>query len=682
MRGKLGGMPVETGEGCTASVDMDVCITILDGTGWAVLLSVPVGLMDVGANGELAVIAGPTTGAAELDRDVDIAVPLVDGVATTPLVTGVATTLLEIGPDTVSVFVLEASVVDVPNAVLPVDPETEVRTPVETEVDAPNTKIEIPETEVEALETVLEDPKTEVKTPVETEVEIPETEIETPETEVEAPETVLEDPETKVTPPIALLLSEVVVAVTVEPVVEPVVVPVVIATDPLPVPVDDPGTPVLVVETDPEANAPEGDAVPDGDTPDGTPVVEVVPLRSDVMTEPLATLVEEDNTPLGVVVIETPTMTGELPLAIIPVELGDADADVKSDATLFARLEMTEFATETKLEISPEGVGSGTTPPVETGVAVTGAVPVEPESVSGPDTDAAVDTGRGVTPSDEAAVAVPDMVTLMPGTGMMPETALDTTLDRPDKIDKSVDTGIDGPSEIDTVDTATDWPVDNDTGDTVTGIGVDPLAPDKGRMPGSTLAAALERSEVTGTRMLEDTVSGTTPPVVTGVAGTSSETVERAAGIGIGSGTTLVSVDAPELGTVSVGELPVPVGKLEIETPSTLLTVTAVPVDNGATDVGVTVDNIEVNTPMSEVTPDTTELRGTGTTGTTSDFVEVDSATDEPVVAGAAGIDVVGLEPEISVPVERGTTVGTVPEGPKRVVLRAANADDRSEPTG
>ena len=64
MRGKLVGMPVETGGGCTASVDMDVCNRILDGMGWAVLLSVPVGLMDVGAEDELSVIVGPTTGIA------------------------------------------------------------------------------------------------------------------------------------------------------------------------------------------------------------------------------------------------------------------------------------------------------------------------------------------------------------------------------------------------------------------------------------------------------------------------------------------------------------------------------------------------------------------------------------------------------------------------------------------
>lgn len=36
MRGKLEGMPVEVDEGCTVWVDIDVCITILDGIGWAV----------------------------------------------------------------------------------------------------------------------------------------------------------------------------------------------------------------------------------------------------------------------------------------------------------------------------------------------------------------------------------------------------------------------------------------------------------------------------------------------------------------------------------------------------------------------------------------------------------------------------------------------------------------------
>ena len=219
--------------------------------------------------------------------------------------------------------------------------------------------------------------------------------------------------------------------------------------------------------------------------------------------------------------------------------------------------------------------------------------------------DAGVVTGRGVTPLDEAAVAVSDMVTLMPGTGRI------------------------------------DWPVDTGTGDTVTVVGADPLAPDKGRMIESTLVAALERSEVTGTRTLEDTVSGTTPPLVTGVAGVFSETVESPAGMGIGSGTTLVSVDALELGTVSVGELPVPIGTLEIETPSPLLTETAVPADTEVTEAGVTVGIVELTTPMSEVTLNTTEARGTGTTVTTSDVVEVDTAADEPVEAATAGIDIV-----------------------------------------
>lgn len=187
----------------------------------------------------------------------------------------------------------------------------------------------------------------------------------------------------------------------------------------------------------------------------------------------------------------------------------------------------------------------------------------------------------------------------------------------------------------------TNWPVDTGTGDTVTVVGADPLAPDKMRMLESTLVAALERSEVTGARTLEGTVSGTTPPLVTGVAGVFSETVESPGGMGIASGITLVSIDALELGTVSVGELPVPIGTLETETAGPLLTETAVADDTEVTEAGVTVDSVELATPMSEVTPDTTGGRGTDTTVTTSDVVKVDTAADEPVEAATAGIDIV-----------------------------------------
>ncbi|KAA6414667.1 MAG: hypothetical protein FRX48_01417 [Lasallia pustulata] len=187
----------------------------------------------------------------------------------------------------------------------------------------------------------------------------------------------------------------------------------------------------------------------------------------------------------------------------------------------------------------------------------------------------------------------------------------------------------------------TNWPVDTGTGDTVTVVGADPLAPDKMRMLESTLVAALERSEVTGARTLEGTVSGTTPPLVTGVAGVFSETVESPGGMGIASGITLVSIDALELGTVSVGELPVPIGTLETETAGPVLTEIAVADDTEVTEAGVTVDSVELATPMSEVTPDTTGARGMDTTVTSSDVVKVDTAADEPVEAATAGIDIV-----------------------------------------
>ena len=383
MRGKLDGMPVEVGEGSAAAVDMDVCITMLDGMGWAVLLSVPVGLIDVGADDELGVISGPTAGATELDEGIDVAVSLVAGVATAPLVTGVAATLLELlAPDAVAVFVPEASVVNVSDAAIPVDPETEVEV-VGTAVDAPETEddtlgieVEAPETEddtpgmeVVAPETEVEAPGTEVMAP-EAEVEAPETDVELPNAEVNISGTEVEAPGREVETPTALLLSEVVVAIVAEPDVEPDVDPVVIATGTLPVSVDDPERLVSVVETDPEPSTPEGDAMLDGDTPAGTPVVEVGPVTLGVVIEPLATLVEAGDSPLAVVVVETPTMTGRISPVVVPVELGDANVDVKPDATLFAKLEMTEFATDTKLETSPEDIGSGTTPPDETGVAV------------------------------------------------------------------------------------------------------------------------------------------------------------------------------------------------------------------------------------------------------------------------------------------------------------------------
>ena len=144
----------------------------------------------------------------------------------------------------------------------------------------------------------------------------------------------------------------------------------------------------------------------------------------------------------------------------------------------------------------------------------------------------------------------------------------------------------------------------------------------------------------------------------------------------------LVSVDALELGNVSVGELPVPVGKLETEMLSTVLAEAAVPVDVEAADAGVIVDRIEVTPPMSEVTPDITVARGTGTTETPSDVVEVDSAADESVVTAAAGIDVVGLVLGTSVPTGEGIAVSTAPEGPNSVVLTVVTVDDRSDATG
>lgn len=377
MRGKPDGMPVEVGKGSAAAVDMDVCITILDGMGWAVLLSVPVGLIDVGADDELGVTSGPTAGATELDESIDVAVSLVAGVTTAPLVTGVATTLLELlAPDAVAVFVPEASsVVDVSDAAIPVDPETEVEV-VGTAVEAPETVDDTLGMEVEAPETEDEPPGMEVVAP-ETEDDTPGMEVVAPEMDVELPNAEVdiscmevEAPGREVETPTALLLSEVVVAIVAEPVVEPDIDPVVIVTATLPVSVDDSERLVPVVETDPDPDTPEGDTMLDGDTPVGTPVVEAGLLTLDVVIEPLATLVEVDDSPLAVVVVEILTMTGRVPPVVVPVELGDANVDVKPDATLFAKLEMTEFATDTKLETSPEDIGSGTTPPDETGVAV------------------------------------------------------------------------------------------------------------------------------------------------------------------------------------------------------------------------------------------------------------------------------------------------------------------------
>ena len=439
-----------------------------------------------------------------------VVVSLEAGVGITPLVTGVAITVLELRPDTVSVVILDASIADVPDAALPVDPETDVEAPgtevraPDTEVETPDTEVETPDTEVEAPDTEVEAPDAEVEAP-DTEVETPDTDVTTPDTDVEIPDTEVEVPDTEIEVSIALLLSEVVVAVAAELVVPPVNDPVMLAADPLPVSVDDPETLITVVEDNPEADAPEGDAVPDGETPDGNPVVEVGPFTSDVVNEPLTPLVDDVNRPLGVVELDTKTMVGAVPLLVVPVELGDAVG--KADATLFAKLAMAEVATDTKLEISLEGAGSGKTPPDETGVAVIGAVSVEPETGSGLDTDVAGETGRGVTLFDEVAVAVADNVTL-PSTGMMSGLTLGRALNTSDEIDEPVDTGI---------------------GDAMTVVGADPLVPGKEGMPERTLVAALESSELTDPRILEDTVSGTTPPLVTGVAGVSRETVERPA---------------------------------------------------------------------------------------------------------------------------------------------------------
>ena len=163
--------------------------------------------------------------------------------------------------------------------------------------------------------------------------------------------------------------------------------------------------------------------------------------------------------------------------------------------------------------------------------------------------------------------------------------------------------------------------------------------------------AALGRSEVTGKGTTEGAVSGTTPPAVRGVAGTPRETAESADGIGIGIGTMPVSVGA-------------------------LLTGRLVSDGAGATESAAPVGNTEAAPPMSEVRPGTIEETSNGTTGMIFDAgVEADAAVDASVVS-------VGLELEVSVAVGRGTTTGTVPEGPKRVLLRASNADDRSDTTG
>ena len=542
MRGKLVGMPVEVDEAGATSVTDDGCTTILDGMDWLVKLSVPVGMIDVGAFDEDGVIAGPLVVTAEPVRSVDVAVPAVAGVEITPL---------EPEPDTTSVFVLDAPVVIVPDGELPVDPETEVEPP---------RPVSLPE--------VTEDGITEL-------------------------------------------------------VVKPVVVP---------------GLDAL------KGDAPEGDAVLEGDTPAGTPVVEVCTLTSDGVaepvgrTEPLSRPVEDGNTPLAVVFI-----------------LADATLDIKTEATLLARLVIPESITESKPEIPADDVGRGATPPVDTGVAVTGAVSVEPGIESRPDMDAGVGIGSGTTPLDETAAAVGDKVKLEPRSGIT-EGTLDGALGRSDVIGRPVDSG-NGRS------------ADNDIGITVI-VGAEPLAPDRGRMPGSTLVttlgrseglrsgttgstlvAALGRSEVTGTGTTEGAVSGTTPPAVTGVAGTPREMAESADGIGIGIGTMPVSVGA-------------------------LLTGRLVSDGAGAMETAAPVGSTEATPPMSEVRSGTIEETSNGTTGIIFDAdVEADPAVDASVVS-------VGLELEVSVPVGRGTTTGTVPEGPKRVLLRASNADDRSDTTG